>query len=172
MNNKILIGTVVLLLVLNLTTVGTILFNKYHKGGDDKSIVLNAEGNNLLSCHFIKETVGFDKKQMQLFRSANLEFRPKANAIIIQIDTLKNRMFAELKKPNADTLKLNSYAHQTGLLHAALKMETNRFFLKIKKICTPQQLESLQTTFSPLFCKGNCGEKGMGCQGNGKECKH
>lgn len=171
-NNKSLIGTIILLLLLNITTVGTILYKNHSKSNEDKSIVLNAEGNNLLNCHFIKETVGFDHKQMQQFRSANLEFRPKANTIILQIDTLKNKMFAELKKTNSDTLKLNAFAYQTGVLHAELKRETNRFYLKIKTICTPQQLNKLQNTFSPLFCKGSCGDKAMSCEGKGTECQH
>jgi Spy/CpxP family protein refolding chaperone len=170
--NKSLVGIIILLLLLNLATIGTILYNKYHHAGGDKSIVLSAEGNNLLNSHFIKETVGFDQKQMQLFRNANLEFRPKANSIVIQIDTLKNRMFSELKKPKADTVKLNALADRTGFLHAELKRETNRFYLKIKTICTPEQLNKLQSTFSPLFCKGSCCQKGMSCKGDGKECKH
>ena len=171
-NNKTLIGIVVLLLILNLTTVGTILYNKYKKGAEDKSIVLNEAGNNMLNCHFIKESVGFDQKQMQAFRTANLEFRPKANRIIAQIDTLKNSMFSELKKTKSDTLKLNALANQTGALHAELKRETNRFYLKIKTMCSPEQLKKLQSTFSPLFCKGNCGMKDMNCQGGEEGCKH
>lgn len=171
-NNKTLIGMVVLLLILNITTVGTILYNKHKKTTEDKSIVLNEAGNNMLNCHFIKESVGFDQKQMQDFRTANLEFRPKANRIISQIDTVKNRMFSELKKTKSDTLKLNALANQTGALHAELKRETNRFYLKIKTMCSPEQLKKLQSTFSPLFCKGNCGMKDMNCQGDEEGCKH
>ena len=58
-NNKILFGTIALLLVLIFTTIGTVLYNKYSNGFDDKSIVLNAQGNNMLNCKFAKETVGF-----------------------------------------------------------------------------------------------------------------
>jgi len=162
---KLLIWSVVLLVILNLTTIGTILYHNYREKADNKTIVLNTEGNNMLNGRFFRQTLGFNEAQMDVFRNANREFRPKANGIILQIDSLKNEMFTELKKTKSDTVKLNALSHETGNLHAELKQETNRFYLKIKTVCTPQQLEQLQTTFTPLFRNAACDGKGMGGQG-------
>ena len=169
--NRILIGSVVALLIFNLTTIGTILYNKYRDGNETKSITLNSENNNQLNCRYFRQKVGFDQKQMEVFRTANMEFRPKANQIIQQIDALKNQMFTELKKDKSDTLRLDRLSIETGNLHAQLKKETNRFYLKIKTVCTPKQLQQLQSSFTPLFCKGSCGEKGMDCQSKGGKCE-
>jgi Spy/CpxP family protein refolding chaperone len=76
-------------------------------------------------------------------------------------------MYAEIKKPVSDTVKLNTLAMETGNLHAELKQETNRFYLKIKAVCTPVQLEKLQNAFSPLFRNEPCQENGQGRQGRG-----
>jgi len=169
---KILIWAVVLLVVLNLSTIGTILYHNYTESANSKTVVITTEGTNMLNGRFFKQTLGFNNTQMVTFREANREFRPNANRIISQIDSLKNEMFTELKKTKSDTIKLNKLSLETGALHADLKKETNRFYLKIKTVCTPQQLEQLQTTFTPLFRNPACDGKGMGqgkgkCQGNG-----
>lgn len=165
---KLLIWAVVLLVVLNLTTIGTILYHNYRESIDNKDIVLDVQGNNMLNGRFFRQTMGFNDTQMEVFRKTNREFRPKANEIILQIDSLKNEMFIELKKTKSDTIKLNVLSNETGVLHAKLKRETNRFYLKIKTVCTPQQLEQLQITFTPLFRNESCDGRGMNRQGKGR----
>jgi len=168
--NKTIILTwaVILLVIFNMTTIATIIYNNYSESYDKETIVLNNAGSELLNGRFFRQTIGFDNSQMETFRKINREFRPNANGIIFQIDSLKNEMFLELNKSNADTLKLNKLSLETGALHAELKMETNRFFLKIKTICKPQQIELLQTAFTPLFRNVNCSGKGNGHQGKGE----
>lgn len=171
--NKItlLIWTVVLLVILNLTTIGTILYHNYRENIDTKNIVLNAEGNTMLNGRFFRQTLGFNEEQMDVFRKANREFRPKANTIILQIDSLKSEMFTELKKSQSDTVRLNKLSLETGALHSELKEETNRYYLKIKRVCTPEQLDKLQITFTPLFrnepCNGNGINSKRNCRKNG-----
>jgi len=165
---KLLIWSVVLLLVLNITTIGTILYHNNKENVNSKTIVINSEGNNMLNGRFFRQTLSFDEKQMDVFRTANREFRPNANRIILKIDSLKTEMFAELKKSQSDTNKLDQLSRDTGILHAELKRETNRFYLKIKTVCTPEQLEKLQITFTPLFRNEPCNGDGMNRQGKGK----
>ena len=162
---KLLTWAVILLVVLNITTISTILYHNYTENVNSKTIVLNTDGNNMLTGRFFKQTLGFNQTQMNVFREANREFRPKANGIILQIDSLKNEMFIELKKNKSDTVRLNTLSTETGTLHAELKRETNRFYLKIKTVCTPRQLEQLQTTFTPLFQREPCNGRGMNGQG-------
>jgi GTPase SAR1 family protein len=158
---KHLTWAVVLLVVLNLTTITTILYHNYKESTEKETIVLGNESNNMLNGRFFRQTIGFNNSQMVTFREANREFRPKANGIILQIDSLKNEIFLELKKANSDTVRLNNLSLETGALHSQLKKETNRFYLKIKTVCTPQQIEQLQTTFTPLFHNAPCDGKGI-----------
>jgi len=168
---KLLTWAVILLVVLNITTISTILYHNYSESANSKTVVVSTEGSNMLNGRFFRQTLGFNQTKMNVFREANQEFRPKANGIILQIDSLKNEMFIELKKTKSDTVKLNNLSIETGTLHAELKRETNRFYLKIKTVCTSKQLEQLQTTFTPLFQREPCNGRGMNgkgkCQGNG-----
>ncbi|MDR3653820.1 MAG: hypothetical protein P4L34_12735 [Paludibacter sp.] len=163
---KILSWTVVVLIVLNLTTIGTILYHNYRES-TDKVVEINVERKNMINGKFFRQTLGFNQNQMQVFREANHEFRPKANKIIFSIDSLKNEMFTELKKAKSDTIRLNFLSRETGNLHAELKRETNRFYLKIKMVCTPEQLNKLQMDFSPLYKSESYNGDGRGHKGNG-----
>lgn len=163
-----LIWTVVILVILNVSTVATILYHNYQEKIEQQDIVLDTEGQNPLNGRYFRQTLGFTESQMEVFREVNHEFRPNANRIVIQIDSLKNEMFSEIKKPVSDTAKLNVLARETGNLHAELKRETNKFYLKIKAVCTPEQLEKLQDAFRPLFSNEPCRRNGQGRQGRGR----
>ncbi|MBP6661553.1 MAG: hypothetical protein KA172_00540 [Paludibacter sp.] len=165
--NTILIWLVVILVLLNVSTIATILYHNYQEQIEKQDIVLDSQGQNPLNGRYFRQTLGFTDSQMEVFREVNHEFRPNANRIIIKIDSLKNEMFAEIKKTSSDTVRLNALALQTGNLHAQLKQETNRFYLKIKAVCVPQQLEKLQEAFSPLFRNEPCPGNGPGRQGRG-----
>lgn len=165
---QILIWTVVLLVILNLTTIGTVIYHNYNEKTDSQSIVLDTGGNILLSGRYFRQNMGFNDSQMNVFREANREFRPKANQIIFKIDSLKNEIFTELKKQHTDTIRLNRLSHETGIQHENLKRETNRFYLKIKAVCTLTQLQQLQNTFIPLFRDTPCNGNGMNRQGRGR----
>jgi len=166
--NTILIWAVAILVVLNVSTIATILYHNYQDKIEKQNIVLDTQGQNPLNGRYFRQTLEFTDKQMKVFRDVNLEFRPSANRIIIKIDSLKNEMFAEIKKSESDTVRLNTLAVETGNLHAQLKRETNNFYLKIKAVCTPVQLEKLQDAFSPLFRNESCQGNGQGRQGKGR----
>jgi len=166
--NTILTWTVVILVILNVSTVATILYHNYQEKIEKQNIVLDTQGQNPLNGRYFRQTLGFTDAQMEVFRTVNHEFRPNANSIIIKIDSLKKEMFTEIKKPVSDTLRLNALALETGTLHAELKRETNRFYLKIKAVCTPEQLEKLEDAFSPLFRNEPCTGNGQGRQGRGR----
>jgi len=170
MNKKsILIWLVVILVFLNVSTIATILYHNYQEKIEKQNIVLDTQGQNPLNGRYFRQTLEFSDSQMEVFREVNREFRPNANRIILKIDSLKKEMFVEIKKTVSDTIKLNALALETGNLHAELKRETNRFYLKIKTVCTPSQLEKLQDAFSPLFRNESCTGNGQGRQGRGRE---
>ncbi|NDP19728.1 MAG: hypothetical protein GZ091_01410 [Paludibacter sp.] len=152
MNKKnILIWLVVLLAILNITTIATIVIHNYTEKPQEQTLALDNDGQNMLTGRCMRQIVGFDKIQMEQFRNAKHEFQPTANQIIIDIDSLKNEMFIELNKTEADTLTLNNISDEIGRLHADLKKKTFVFYISIKSISKPEQLEKLKKVFTPLF---------------------
>lgn len=149
---QILTWLIVLLVVLNAVTVGTIIYHNYRENQARDNIAINSgPGGNMLNGRFLKQTLGFNDEQMDAFRKANQQFRPFAMDVTDQIDSLKAAMFTELQKAEPDTLKLNGMSEQIGSLHARLKYDTYKFYLNIKKICSPDQMTALEKAFQPLF---------------------
>ena len=149
--NKILIWLVVLLVILNVTTIATILYHNYkERQTENDSVIVNSEGK-MINGRLIRSELSFDNNQIDRFRKINHLFRPTAMAIVFKIDSLKAIMFQELQKQRVDTLKLNNLSDQIGNLHGKLKQETFRFYLQIKSICAPEQVSKLEKIFAPLF---------------------
>ena len=119
--NTILIWSVVILAILNVSTIATIVYHNYQERIEKQDIVLDTQGQNPLNGKYFRQTLGFTDSQMEVFREVNHEFRPNANRIIIKIDSLKREMFTEIKRPSSDTVRLNALALETGNLHAQLK---------------------------------------------------
>ncbi|MBL7739279.1 MAG: hypothetical protein JNK14_08660 [Chitinophagaceae bacterium] len=149
---QILTWLIVLLVVMNAVTIGTIIYHNYREDQARENIAINSgQGGNMLNGRFLKQTIGFNDEQMNAFRKANQQFRPFAMEVTDQIDSLKAAMFAELQKTEPDTLQLNGISEEIGQLHARLKYDTYKFYLNIKKICSPEQKTALEKAFQPLF---------------------
>ncbi len=149
---QILTWAVVLLLVTNAVTIGTIFYHNYRESKKSDDVVITGSyGGNMINGRFLRQTLGFDQSQMSAFREINQAFRPAAMSLTFEIDSLKNAMFNEMQKNQPDTLVLNSMSVQIGELHGQLKYETYSFYLNTKKICSPEQRPELEKIFQPLF---------------------
>jgi hypothetical protein len=149
---KILTWVVVVLVLINAITIGTILYKKRQVNEQTENIVINTSStSNSLNGKFFRQTLGFNNEQMNAFRKANQQFRPSVMGITAGIDSLKNVMFAELNKSVSDTGKLNMLSKEIGVLHGQLKKETGHFYLSIKEVCSLQQKIVLEKAFQPLF---------------------
>lgn len=151
--SQILTWVIVLLLVSNAATIGTILYhNNYRKNQNANQIGINTGAEiNILNGRYFRQTLGFNEQQMESFRAINREFRPSAIEMTIEIDSLKNNMFAELQKATPDTIQLNEMSKQIGVLHGRLKYATYHFYLNIKNVCSAAQSIELEKFFMPLF---------------------
>ncbi|OPZ27419.1 MAG: hypothetical protein BWZ00_01479 [Bacteroidetes bacterium ADurb.BinA174] len=152
--NKILWFAIVLLVILNLATIGTILYNNQQSKIDKLAIVLDENCQNPLTGHFFRQELGFDDAQMAGFREANQEFQYVANNLIFEMDSLKGQMFEELNKAQPDSLKLSNLSNHLGKHHTELKNITNNYYLKIKSVCNASQCDKLKEAFLPLFRDG------------------
>lgn len=149
---QILTWAVILLLITNGVTIATILYHNYKEKKNKESITITSpRGNNMINGRFLRQELGFDQMQMNVFRIANQEFRPRAMLITGNIDSLKNEMFGELRKAKPDTAKLDNLSKLVGQLHGQLKHETYTFYLQLKNICSPEQQAELEKAFLPLF---------------------
>jgi len=158
---KTLQWLVALLILLNMSTIASILYHNYQEKTDNEVLVFDVGSENRLNGRYFRQVLDFNDEQMAAFRVANRSFQPKANMIIFSIDSLKNNIFNELKKESPDTILLGQLSENIGQQHADLKKATNQFYLKIKSVCTAEQKEQLNEVFSPLFKNKYAGGQGM-----------
>lgn len=158
---QLLIWLVVLLLVMNAVTIGTILYHNYQeRQAASASLILpggGGSGPNPLNGRFLRKELGFDWSQMDSFRKLNQNFRPKAMDISFQIDSLKELMFEKMQEPQPDSLGIETLADQVGALHKELKSETFRFYEQLRRICRDDQKARLKDIFRPLFVSETMG---------------
>jgi len=150
--NQLLTWAVVLLILTNVATVGTILYNRYKVSAAADNIAINSgSGVNMLNGKFFRQTLGFTHEQMDSFRDINQVFRPSAMDLTYGVDSLKTAMYNELQKAVPDTVRLNNLSWQIGEMHGKLKYKTFHFYLNLKKICSPAQSIELEKAFQPLY---------------------
>lgn len=149
---QILTWLVVLLLVLNAVTIGTIIYHQRQekKAASDITIGGNA-GTNSLNGRFFRQEMGFNSQQMEVFRELNQAFRPASMEITYRIDSLKELMYDQLTRVKSDSLQLQQLSDEIGGLHSQLKKETVLFYMRLKEICDPDQQQQLAEVFKPLF---------------------
>ena len=166
-----LIWLVVILLVLNAVTIATILYHNYNeRNRKDDSVIINTNGE-MINGRYMRQQLGFNNDQVDLFRDANFDFRQEAFATIAAIDSLKLQMFRELKKEKPDSITIKSIADSIGIRHADLKKRTAAFYLKVKSICNAEQATKLENVFAPLFNNegmGNGTHRGFQSGGRGQ----
>lgn len=147
---------VILLMITNAVTVGTILYHNYKENSAAGIFAIQTgAGVNLLNGRFFRQTLGFSAEQMDSFRSINQVFHPSVMILTYGIDSLKTNMFTELQKPVPDTVFLNKMSEQIGNMHGRLKYETWHFYLHVKKICTPAQSLKWEKAFLPMLTTEN-----------------
>ncbi|VBB46699.1 conserved hypothetical protein [uncultured Paludibacter sp.] len=149
--NKILIWVIALLALLNLTTIGTILYHNYQEKKDAETVIITGQGQTPLNGRFFRHELNFNNDQMNKFRDLNHSFQMNANSLIFELDSMKHQMFVELNKPKVDTLEINRLTKEIGEHHAELKHQINVFYLNLKDICEEEQTIKLQNAFEPLF---------------------
>lgn len=152
MNNKIknLWIAVIMLLVLNLTTIGTILYHNYTEQNNTDNIWISPDIQPINGKYF-RQQLNFDDRQMEVFRSANHKLRQHANDLIRNIDAQKELLFIELQSQEPNYENIKEISSQIGSLHAQLKVATAEFYITVNSVCNQQQKENMKDLFSPLF---------------------
>lgn len=149
-NSKILIGIIVLLILLNLTIVGTILYNKNevtnYKVQDKKEIIMPT--NHL--GYFFKKELNLSNKQQRAFQNIRHQYHQNSDIILKKMEKNRNDLLIELGKEKSDSIILNRLSKDLGFLHTELKNLTIQYYLDMKEVCNEKQKVKLFQTFKVM----------------------
>jgi hypothetical protein len=153
--NRLMMWTIVLLALMNISTILTILYNRNQlemgKTGNSLDQTKSENASVRFSGHFFRDQLGFDQQQMNRFHEFNPTFRNQVQSINTDLAGQRYRMLSEMSAVTVDTNRLNQLCDSIGFMHACLKKRTYQYFLDIKKICDQQQQEKLVQLFGEMF---------------------
>lgn len=151
---QLLIWAIVVLAVMNISTIVTLVYHKYQSGqenpvtNDPKLAELNADR---FSGRYFRDELKLDNLQMEKFKVINPAFRPKAKWITLELAEKRKEMLREMVATPSDTIRLNNLSDSIGLLHSRLKKITFQYYLELKGICTKEQQIRLEKIFGEMF---------------------
>jgi hypothetical protein len=168
LNRSLMIWVIVILALMNITTMATILYNhgrvEKQTAVDESGVSITGTEAAAYSGRFFCDRLGFSNSQMLEFREVNQPFRDRVREINSDLNRIRQTMLDEMSKEESDTILLSSLADSVGQLHSELKKETYRYYLSMKEICNGQQEETLKQIFGSMFSgdlpKGRNGKGG------------
>ena len=147
---RLIIWTVIILVVLNISTLATFLYER--KLNCAPPPVQSASENQRFReiNWFMREDLGLNPSQTNKIYRLRRENYLDSKKILVSLDEKRKEMLTELQKENPDQQKLDQIAVEIGNLHRDLKKVTIQYFLNIKKICSPEQQVKLNKLFRDM----------------------
>jgi hypothetical protein len=141
---RILIGALIVLIIMNLTALGTFGYKKYcnslrHSRHGEKGNFLSENQNERIK-YFVKRELQLDDKQFQKFCVIKDSNYASTNIIWEKLMKFRNASLIEISLENPDTIKLIEISDSIGMYHKKMQIEMNRNFLSVKKLLRPEQL--------------------------------
>ncbi len=152
---RMMIWAIVVLAVLNITTILTIIYHRHEPRPDTimpESGMTGGENSSVrFSGRWFRDELDLSAEQMNRFREFNPAFRQHVRDINLQLNDLRRLMLDEMSSPASDSARLNSLADSVGYLHADLKKHTYRYYMNFKDMCNMEQKEKLDNMFREMF---------------------
>lgn len=155
--NKLLIGMVALMLVMNLALALTI----YRHVSTERKV----EADTTSSGYLCKQ-LSFNPDQVMGYEKQKDVFFRKADSLRSQLGELRQLLANEIEKENPDEAVLMKLSASTGQIYSQLTLHTALHFHEMGKLCTPEQKDKLIKTYRTT------GVKEPGQQGGGRQWRH
>jgi hypothetical protein len=158
---SILILAVVALIILNLSTLVTIFYQRHKELKENRrsgQAGMTMQGQENFSGRYFHERLNLSPEQMNEFRKFNPVFRKEAREINEKLVELRSMMLEEMARKESDINTLNAFSDSIGIYHSRLKKITFGYYLNLKDICSASQQQQLEELFSETF--GNDIQKG------------
>ena len=138
-NTKILTGIIVLLILLNLSIVATLFYNKNevtNYGAQDNQEI-EMPTNHL--GRFFREALNLSNKQHRAFQNIRHQYHENSDIIIEKMDKNRNDLLTALGAEKSDTIILKKLSKDIGSLHTELKNLTIQYYLDMKEVCNEKK---------------------------------
>lgn len=147
LQNRIMTWIVVFLLVLNISVIATILFNKYHQYKIVSHPVAEMRQQVTRPGMFLKEELDLNDAQYEKFHDARMAYQKSAHEINMKLNEKKREYLNEIMEKSPDRQILQTCCDSIGFLHANLMKETGSYYNEIRLLCNDGQIIKLNAFF-------------------------
>ena len=178
---RILLGLIILLVLINLSAIITIGYNKYDRKRDydEKRVSDKKEDKNPHKRMklYVKKELELTDNQFSSYcglKDKNLE---NVDTFVKKIQHYKKEIIAEINKEVPDSLLLLKLSDSIGTQHMLIQIEMNRHFLAIKTMLEPSQIKKFEKLLNRMDERYRPGRKrkyrnNKEERNKGKENKH
>jgi Spy/CpxP family protein refolding chaperone len=146
MKKRITIYLIVIVTLINLSSLGTIIYLKWIAKNDASVSVLPENRFEL-----IKEELKLTPQQIEQFEKIRTEFHSKLDTLDTKFETLRKEMLKEIWQSEAGSQKLESILEQFNRQQAESQRWVVQHFYKFKKVLNPEQSEKFYNILSKRF---------------------
>jgi Spy/CpxP family protein refolding chaperone len=143
MKKKLLIVSLVLLFVINITALATLSYNRWFKPAP----LSDSPGDQPESLQKLKTEISLTPHQSQTLQGFRLSLERELESIRQQISEKRNALLEEARNPSPDMNRIDSLVEEIGALQTQIQKKSVRNLLKDKRILTPRQQERYFSLF-------------------------
>ncbi|MCG8410957.1 MAG: hypothetical protein MI739_06715 [Bacteroidales bacterium] len=152
MNNlskkRILIIGIIALLIINISALATIYYNNKVKVRKENQVYIQRQKMREVGMYnYFRNELNLSDQQFLSFKQINRNYSIATREIKDELNKYRHLFIVEISKQNPNTASIDSVSYRIGHLHYELKLLTSEHFLELKKLCSPEQEESLQKLF-------------------------
>jgi hypothetical protein len=176
-NYKVLVWLVIILLILNISTLGTILWFRIQNNNRPYKTCQAGDKVQKMKMHdaFVKEELGFNEDQMKKFTVLRDKHIREIELIKGEIEKTRKLQFESIRDTSAGPAFIDSLNRKIGELHMVWARNSTEFLRQSGSFCTPDQrvrmFDMLERSRKDnlQWPDHKCRQKpGHGCQASGK----
>ncbi len=147
MKRKVLVYSVVLVTLINISALATML---YLRRGEKKDTCCPGRGFER-----IKKEVGLTEEQIRRFEENRGKFHAELDSLARLLEVERFRLANEVRRQEPDSFVIRETIEEIGRLQKQSQHLAIDHFLRIKKILTPEQREAFFDIALECFVAGN-----------------
>lgn len=147
--NRLIIAFVILITIINLASLGTIVFMMSHRNDSEmppppppemKRDIMKKQSTNM--------------SDFRLMDSVRGDIRNKIMPIHYNLKRVQSEMMQELSEENPDTLILDSLAVESSMYYLQMKKSMIRDFVRLNRRCNPAERQRLNRFYHRYMLDG------------------
>lgn len=137
--NKFLAWVIIILIVLNAATLGTLWFQRSRVPGPVHEYPGKLPDDRKGPGNFLEKELGLSEEQAKQFDSLREQHRTEADKLLKEMQDSREELFTQIKSDSPDMSKVEELENKIGQKTTELEKATFEHFKQLRAICNDEQ---------------------------------